>query len=184
MEQQPKHPHPQNIEQQPILRRDPSRSSDEVKAEVQQLMNDISMIYQGDAHDDENEQVTDGLLVIAGDGVVPPKKVHEVNMRADQIESSVKENEEVTDSHLVTIGDGVKDTLWNVIRDEETTRHGDFDSGTSKPIFDIKYPFMSDIDKFDPLSPSVQKFAKFIEDGLNMSRCVKILYRDGKNDLP
>ncbi|KAJ8535808.1 hypothetical protein K7X08_034209 [Anisodus acutangulus] len=63
-----------------------------------------------------------GQTLVAGDGVVPIKEVHEVNMQADQTESSVKENKEVTDSHLVTTGDGVKDTLWNVISDEEVAK--------------------------------------------------------------
>ncbi|KAJ8556259.1 hypothetical protein K7X08_023017 [Anisodus acutangulus] len=57
---------------------------------------------------------------------------------------------------------------------------GRFDSRTSKPIFYIKHSFMSDIDKYYPLSPLAQEFIKFIEDGLNMTRRVKILYRDGK----
>ncbi|XP_059292651.1 uncharacterized protein LOC132046123 isoform X2 [Lycium ferocissimum] len=61
---------------------------------------------------------------------------------------------------------------------------GDFDSGTSKCIFDIKHPFMSDIDEFYPLSDLAQEFVEFVEDGMNMTRRPKTLYRDGKNDLP
>ncbi|XP_059306287.1 uncharacterized protein LOC132057687 [Lycium ferocissimum] len=61
---------------------------------------------------------------------------------------------------------------------------GDFDSGTSKCIFDIKHPFMSDIDEFNPLSILAQEFVEFVEDGMNMTRRPNTLYRDGKNDLP
>ncbi|KAJ8535807.1 hypothetical protein K7X08_034208 [Anisodus acutangulus] len=44
MEQQPKHPHSQNTEQQFILRCDLSGSKDDLKAEVQQLRNEVSML--------------------------------------------------------------------------------------------------------------------------------------------
>ncbi|KAK4349797.1 hypothetical protein RND71_029110 [Anisodus tanguticus] len=58
MEQQPKHPHSQNTEQQLILRCDLSGSKDDLKAEVQQLRNEVSTLllldlFVGcDAHDD------------------------------------------------------------------------------------------------------------------------------------
>ncbi|XP_060217848.1 uncharacterized protein LOC132645089 [Lycium barbarum] len=45
-----------------------------------------------------------------------------------------------------------------------------FDSGTSKCIFDIKHPFMSDIDDLYALSGLAQEFVEFVEDGMNMTR--------------
>ncbi|KAJ8548953.1 hypothetical protein K7X08_030919 [Anisodus acutangulus] len=164
----------------------------------QSVDNDAAYDHDGYQHFDDHNFTAD---------------VPEGNMTTDEIKSNVKANEGVTDG-ISGAADATANDSKNWYNDELTdevlTKHcilririkfpgrwnqspfvvkfGSDISSTSKSapkrIFEEKYPFVNNIDEFDPYSLVGRAFSQFIEDGMDSSQSAKELYPDGKNDLP